>query len=217
MRFKFSFPEMNLKRVLFIIFTVILIDQISKIYIKLNFPLTLYGDDAIIDYGFFKLLFIENKGMAWGTKLSDFIPFLSDEISKLLLSIIRIVAIFFLGYWIKNSLQKKTSDSFLLSLCFIFAGAVGNLLDSIFYGALFSHSYGQVATFLPEKGYAPFFFGHVVDMLQFPIVSWVWPKWIPFIGGEKYIFFEYVFNLADSSISLGIALILLFNRKVLTN
>ena len=85
---------------------MILLDQISKIYIKLNFPLTLYGDDAILDYGFFKLLFIENKGMAWGTKLSDFIPFLDDEISKLLLSILRIVAIFFLGYWIKKSLQE---------------------------------------------------------------------------------------------------------------
>ena len=217
MRLNFFFPKINLKRALYIIFAVILLDQFSKIYIKLNFPLTLYGDDAILDYGFFKLLFIENKGMAWGTKLSDFIPFLDDEISKLLLSIIRIVAIFFLGYWIKKSLQEKTSNSFLLSLCLIFAGAVGNLLDSIFYGAIFSHSYGQVATFLPDKGYAPFFFGHVVDMLQFPILTWIWPKWIPFVGGEPYTFFEYVFNLADSSISLGIAIIIFFNRKFLTN
>ena len=212
----FSLPTINLKRALYIIFAVILLDQFSKIYIKLNFPLTLYGDDAILDYGFFKLLFIENKGMAWGTKLSDFIPFLNDEISKLLLSIIRIVAIFFLGYWIKKSFQEKTSNSFLLSLCLIFAGAIGNLLDSIFYGAIFSHSYGQVATFLPDKGYAPFFFGHVVDMLQFPIFTWIWPKWVPFVGGEPYTFFEYVFNLADSSISLGIAIIIFFNRKFLT-
>ena len=217
MRLNFSFPKINLKSALYIIFTIIFLDQISKIYIKLNFPLTLYGDDAILDYGFFKLLFVENKGMAWGTKLSDFIPFLNDEISKLLLSLIRIVAIFFLGYWIKKSLQEKTSDSFLLALCLIFSGAVGNLIDSIFYGVIFSHSYGQVATFLPEDGYAPFFFGHVVDMLQFPIASWIWPKWIPFIGGEPYTFFEYVFNLADSSISLGIAIIIFFNRKFLTN
>ena len=217
MRLNFSFPKINLKSALYIIFTIIFLDQISKIYIKLNFPLTLYGDDAILDYGFFKLLFVENKGMAWGTKLSDFIPFLNDEISKLLLSLIRIVAIFFLGYWIKKSLQEKTSDSILLSLCLIFSGAVGNLIDSVFYGVIFSHSYGQVATFLPEDGYAPFFFGHVVDMLQFPIASWIWPKWIPFIGGEPYTFFEYVFNLADSSISLGIAIIIFFNRKFLTN
>ena len=217
MHLNFSFPKINLKSALYIIFTIIFLDQISKIYIKLNFPLTLYGDDAILDYGFFKLLFVENKGMAWGTKLSDFIPFLNDEISKLLLSLIRIVAIFFLGYWIKKSLQEKTSDSFLLALCLIFSGAVGNLIDSVFYGVIFSHSYGQVATFLPEDGYAPFFFGHVVDMLQFPIASWVWPKWIPFIGGEPYTFFEYVFNLADSSISLGIAIIIFFNRKILTN
>ena len=217
MRLTFSFPIINLKNALYIIFTIILLDQLSKIYIKLNFPLTLYGDDAIIDYGFFKLLFIENKGMAWGTKLSDFIPFLDEDLSKLLLSIIRVIAIFFLGYWIKKSLQEKTSNSFLLSLCLIFAGAVGNLLDSIFYGAIFSHSYGQVATFLPEKGYAPFFFGHVVDMLQFPIASWIWPSWMPIVGGEPYTFFEYVFNLADTSISLGIAIIILFNRKLLTN
>ena len=217
MRLTFSFPIINLKKALYIIFTIILLDQLSKIYIKLNFPLTLYGDDAIIDYGFFKLLFIENKGMAWGTKLSDFIPFLDEDLSKLLLSIIRVIAIFFLGYWIKKSLQEKTSNSFLLSLCLIFAGAVGNLLDSIFYGAIFSHSYGQVATFLPEKGYAPFFFGHVVDMLQFPIASWIWPSWMPIVGGEPYTFFEYVFNLADTSISLGIAIIILFNRKLLTN
>ncbi len=217
MSLKFSFPIINIQRALYIIFAVISLDQVSKIYIKLNFPLTLYGDDAIIDYGFFKILFIENKGMAWGTKLSDFIPFLDDDISKLLLSVIRIVAIFFLGYWIKKSLQKKTSNSFLLSLCLIFAGAVGNLLDSIFYGAIFSNSYGQVATFLPEEGYAPFFFGHVVDMLQFPIATWVWPKWIPIIGGETYTFFEYVFNFADSSISLGIAIIIFFDRRLLTN
>jgi len=217
MSLKFSFPIINIQRALYIIFAVISLDQVSKIYIKLNFPLTLYGDDAIIDYGFFKILFIENKGMAWGTKLSDFIPFLDDDISKLLLSVIRIVAIFFLGYWIKKSLQKKTSNSFLLSLCLIFAGAVGNLLDSIFYGAIFSNSYGQVATFLPEEGYAPFFFGHVVDMLQFPIATWVWPKWIPIIGGETYTFFEYVFNFADSSISLGIAIMIFFDRRLLTN
>jgi len=216
MRLNFSFPIINLKRALYIIFIIILFDQISKFYIKLNFPLTLYGDDAILDYGFFKLLFIENKGMAWGTKLSDFIPFLDDEMSKLLLSIIRIVAIFFLGYWIKKSLEEKASNSLLLSLCLIFAGAVGNLLDSIFYGVIFSHSYGQVSTFLPEESYAPFFFGHVVDMLQFPIVSWIWPKWIPFVGGELYTFFEYVFNVADSSISLGIVILIFFNRKILT-
>ena len=158
MYLNFSFPSINFKRALFLIFAVIFLDQISKIYIKLNFPLTLYGDDAILDYGFFKLLFIENKGMAWGTKLSDFIPFLDEDVSKLLLSIIRIVAITFLGYWIKKSLKEKSSNSFLLALSLIFAGAVGNLLDSIFYGAIFSHSYGQVATFLPDEGYAPFFF-----------------------------------------------------------
>jgi len=200
---------------IFLIVALVLIDQATKIYIKLNYPLNLYGTSPIIDWGFFKLLFVENQGMAMGAKLSDLIPFLSENLSKLLLTIIRLVAICAIGYWLNISYKKKeVSSLFILSLSLIFAGALGNIIDSVFYGALFSHSYGQIATFLPiEGGYASFFYGHVVDMFQFPLITWNWPNWIPFWGGEPYTFFQYVFNFADTYVSIGIILILFFNKK----
>lgn len=191
-----------------------MLDQGSKIYIKLHFPLTLYGDQAIVDWGFFKLLFVENKGMAMGTKLNDLFPFLSDNIAKLILTLVRIVAIVAIGYWLWDNLNKHRSRIFLWALCLIFAGALGNIIDSVFYGLLFSDSFGQVATFLPEQGYAPLFFGHVVDMLQFPLATWEWPQWLPFVGGESYTFFQYIFNVADTAISTGVGLLIVFNRKV---
>lgn len=199
-----------------LIVALVLIDQATKIYIKLNYPLNLYGTSPIIDWGFFKLLFVENQGMAMGAKLSDLIPFLSENLSKLLLTIIRLVAICAIGYWLNLSFKKKeVSSLFILSLSLIFAGALGNIIDSVFYGVLFSHSYGQIATFLPiEGGYASFFYGHVVDMFQFPLITWNWPNWIPFWGGEPYTFFQYVFNFADTYVSIGIILILFFNKKV---
>ncbi|MDG2147442.1 MAG: signal peptidase II, partial [Flavobacteriaceae bacterium] len=142
---------------------LVIIDQISKIYIKLNFPLNLYGTTPIIDWGFFKLLFVENQGMAMGAKLSDLIPFLSENLSKLFLTLIRLIAICAIGYWLKISFKNKVaSPLFLFSLSLIFAGAFGNIIDSIFYGVLFSHSYGQIATFLPDEGgYASIFYGSV--------------------------------------------------------
>ncbi|MDA8917884.1 signal peptidase II, partial [Flavobacteriaceae bacterium] len=120
----------------------------------------------------------------------------------------------FLGFWLRSLLKKESSQLLRWALCLIFAGAVGNLIDSLFYGVLFSHSYGQVATLFPEEGYAPFFYGHVVDMLQFPLVSWTWPNWLPLVGGNEYTFFEYVFNVADTCISTGVAILLLFNKKI---
>ena len=199
---------------LIIILGVLLVDQGSKIYIKLHFPLTLFGDQAIIDWGFFKLLFVENKGMAMGTKLNDLLPFLSDKTAKLILTLVRLVAIVAIGYWLWDNLKKQRSKIFLWALCLIFAGALGNIIDSVFYGLLFSDSFGQVATFLPEEGYAPLFFGHVVDMLQFPLVTWIWPEWFPFIGGQSYTFFQYIFNVADTAISTGVGLLIVFNKKI---
>jgi len=191
-------------------------DQASKFFIKLNYPLSLYGNSAIIDWGFFKLLFVENKGMAMGTKLNDILPFLSEKTAKLVLTVFRLVAIIGIGYWLwDNIIHKQTSNLFRWALCLIFAGALGNIIDSVFYGMIFSHSYGQVATLFPEGGgYAPVFQGHVVDMLQFPLVSWNWPDWMPWVSGERYTFFQYVFNIADSAISIGVGILIFFNKQI---
>lgn len=199
---------------LLIIVGILLLDQAIKIYIKLNYSLTTFGGEAIFDIGFFKLLFIENRGMAMGTKLNDFLPFVSDDFAKLFLTFFRLLAIIGIGYWLLDTIKKKSSMLLIWSLALIFAGALGNIIDSVFYGVLFSNSYGQVATFLPEEGYAPLFFGHVVDMLQFPLVSWVWPKWLPVVGGESYTFFQYVFNIADTSISTGVGILIVFNKRI---
>lgn len=207
-------PRITVNTAILIILLILGIDQGSKIFIKLNYPLSIYGQPAIVDWGFFKLLFIENKGMAWGTKINDILPFVSENTGKLLLTLFRLVAISFLGAWLFKTLKKESPQLLRLALCLIFAGAIGNLIDSLFYGVLFSHSYGQIAQFLPDQGYAGFLFGHVVDMLQFPIVSWVWPDWVPFVGGESYTFFEYVFNVADSAICTGVGILFFFSKRV---
>lgn len=212
--FKSSICEVNHKTAILIIFFVLFLDQASKIYIKLHYPLSIYGEPAIVDWGFFKLLMIENKGMAWGTKISDILPFISEEIGKLILTLFRLAAITFLGRWLWKVLRSESSQLLRLALSLILAGAIGNIIDSVFYGVWFSNSYGQIAEFMPEEGYAPLFYGHVVDMLQFPIASWIWPEWLPFIGGKSYTFFEYVFNVADFSISCGVGIILFFNKRI---
>lgn len=193
---------------------VLVVDQVLKVYIKLSFPLTYYGTDAIVDWGWFRLLFVENKGMAWGARLDNIFPFISENTAKLLLSIFRLLAVSVIGIWLRRAVQQKLPKRQLIAVAFIFAGAVGNIIDSLFYGMLFSDSIGQVATFLPEEGgYAPLMFGHVVDMFQFPMFTWTWPNWLPFVGGNHFTFFEPVFNIADSAISVGVVLFLLQQRK----
>ncbi|MDG2491879.1 MAG: lipoprotein signal peptidase [Flavobacteriaceae bacterium] len=209
-----SFLNLNRRKALILIILVLVIDQVSKMYIKLNFPLSVYGGNAIVDWGVFKVLFIENKGMAWGTKINDIVPFISEEVGKLILTLFRLVAIAFLGNWLWKILSTKSSQLLIWALCLIFAGAIGNIIDSVFYGIWFSHSYGQIAEFMPEQGYASIFYGHVVDMLQFPLATWIWPTWVPFVGGESYTFFEYVFNIADFAISCGVGIILFFNKRI---
>lgn len=206
---------MTHKKALWLILIVLVLDQCSKLYIKLHYPLTLYGSDAIVDWGWFRLIFIENKGMAWGTKINDFLPFISEDTGKLLLSIFRLGAVSVIGYWLWDALKKKQHKLLLIAGSLIFAGAIGNIIDSLFYGLIFSDSYGQIAQFLPDEGgYAPLFFGHVVDMLQFPMFTWVWPEWMPWIGGDSFTFFEPVFNLADTAISTGVGIVLVFNKKI---
>ena len=205
--------KLDIKKGFIFVLILLFFDQLLKFYIKLNFPLTLYGQPAIIDLGFFKLLFIENEGMAMGARLNNIFPFLSDYSAKLSLTMFRLVAVLGIGYWLISALKNNKSNLFKITLCLIFAGALGNIIDSVFYGQWFSSSYGQVATFLPETGYAPIFFGNVVDMLQFPIATWIWPPWLPFIGGESFTFFEYVFNFADAYISTGVLILIFFNKR----
>ena len=200
-----------------IILITLLLDQGTKFYIKLNYPLSGYGVPPILDWGFFKLLFVENKGMAMGTKLNDFIPFISEDTGKLILSLFRLVAIFGLGYWLLDSIKKQSGILLGWALSLIFAGALGNIIDSVFYGVIFTDSYGKIAQIFPEKGYAPFFYGHVVDMLQFPLLEWKWPSWLPWVGGEKYLFFQYIFNIADTAISSGVGILIVFNKKVFSS
>ncbi len=208
------FKNFDVKKSVLLILTLVLIDQFVKIYIKLNYPLTIYGEMPIIDLGFFKLLFIENKGMAMGAKLNNLIPFLDEDTAKLILTFFRIFACIGIGFWLRSIINRRASRLLIICICLIFAGALGNLIDSIFYGVIFSSSYGQVATLFPDVGYAPLFYGSVVDMIQFPIATWNWPNWIPFIGGQEYTFFEYVFNFADSYISTGVLILFLFNKKI---
>tara|TARA_B100000401_G_scaffold97651_1_gene62812 strand:+ start:258 stop:896 length:639 start_codon:yes stop_codon:yes gene_type:complete len=205
--------KLDIKKGFIFVLILLFFDQFLKFYIKLNFPLTLYGQPAIIDLGFFKLLFIENEGMAMGARLNNIFPFLSDYSAKLSLTMFRLIAVVGIGYWLISALKNNKSNLFKITLCLIFAGALGNIIDSVFYGHWFSSSYGQVATFLPETGYAPIFFGNVVDMLQFPIATWIWPPWLPFIGGESFTFFEYVFNFADAYISTGVLILIFFNKR----
>ena len=168
----------------------------------------------IIDLGFFKLLFIENKGMAMGARLNNIVPFLDEDSAKLILTFVRIFACIGIGFYLKSIIKNKGSQLLIFCFSLILAGAVGNLIDSVFYGVIFSSSYGQVATLFPEVGYASLFYGSVVDMIQFPLATWIWPNWLPYFGGKEYTFFEYVFNFADSYISTGIILLLIFNKKV---
>ena len=201
---------MSLRKAIIIIVLILLIDQISKIYIKTHFKLT----ETVEVLSWFKIHFVENDGMAWGTKLSDFFTFISDKSAKLILTLFRIVAVTGIGFWLVDVTKKKKSKTLVFAIAIIFAGALGNILDSIFYGLLFSDSDMQVATFLPEAGgYAEVFHGKVVDMLHFPLWSGVLPEWLPFFGGKYFSFFDPVFNVADVAISTGIGILIVFNKR----
>jgi len=151
---------MTLKKASIFIIIILLIDQISKIYIKTHFQL----HDSLAIFSWFKIYFVENDGMAWGTKLSDFIPFISDRTAKLSLTVFRVFAIFGIGYWLLNTIKKQQSKTLIVALVYIYAGALGNIIDSVFYGVAFNDSYGQVAEFLSsDGGYDKLLFGNVVQ------------------------------------------------------
>lgn len=201
---------MSLKKASIIIILILLVDQVSKIYIKTHFVL---GEDVKV-FSWFQILFIENNGMAWGAKLSDFMSFISDRAAKLILTVFRLGAIVGIGYWLVNTIKNNESKILIIAISLIFAGALGNIIDSVFYGVLFNDSYHEVSTFLPkEGGYDSLFHGKVVDMLHFPLWKGYLPEWLPFLGGKYFTFFQPVFNIADMAISSGIGILLFFNKK----
>ena len=194
---------MRIQKSILLIVIILLVDQISKIYIKTNFELY----DKVDVLSWFKILFIENEGMAWGAKIPG-------SYGKIILTLFRLVAIVGIGWWLWDSTRKKAPKVLLIAISLIFAGAMGNIIDSVFYGVLFSESAGQVATFLPEGGgYAPLLKGKVVDMLYFPLYDGILPDWVPIWGGERFVFFEPVFNIADTAISTGFGILLVFHKK----
>ncbi|TCV20395.1 signal peptidase II [Sphingobacterium alimentarium] len=184
---------------------ILLIDQISKFWVKLNMTI---GQDFKVLGDKFLIHFIENPGMAYGMEFGG-------EYGKLFLTLFRIIAVAGIGYGLHYMIQNKYNRGFILNVALIFAGAVGNIIDSVFYGVIFSEStYYTTATLFPEAGgYASLLHGKVVDMLYFPLIEGNFPDWFPIWGGEHFLFFRPVFNIADSAISVGVFLILIFQKR----
>lgn len=186
-----------------IILLFLFLDQALKIWVKTHMQL----HDSIEIFSWFQLYFTENPGMAFGMEF----------LNKLVLSVFRIVAVIAIAYYLIRLLRNNYAFGYIVCIALIFTGALGNIIDSIFYGVIFDHSYGQIATFMPpEGGYASLLHGKVVDMLYFPLIKTTFPDWLPIWGGEEFIFFRPIFNLADSSICVGGCLLLLFYHRTLS-
>ena len=187
---------------LIIVLGVIILDQILKIWVKTNF----YLGESVYVTDWFHLCFIENNGMAFGMEIGN----------KLFLTLFRIIAVAALIFYIcRIKSREYIKRGYIACFALITAGATGNIIDCLFYGLIFDNPFPpEVATLLPESGgYAPLFYGKVVDMLYFPLFSFNWPEWMPFIGGEHFLFFQPIFNLADAAITIGILSLILFYHK----
>ena len=199
---------MNGKKAILLIAIIIFIDQAIKFYIKLNYFI---GEEHLLFGSWARLHFVENEGMAWGLKFGG-------DFGKIILTLFRLVAVIWGAFLIKGFIEKKYHNGFIICASLIFAGAVGNLLDSLFYGIIFEQSVPfttQVAVFMPKSGgYASFLHGKVVDMFYFPIIRDAhYPSWFPIWGGEEFEFFRPVFNFADAAISTGVISLFVFQGK----
>ena len=186
--------KMSLKKAYLIVILVLLVDQISKIYVKTHFMLNEHVDV----FSWFQINFIENEGMAWGAKIPSWLG------GKITLTLFRIAAVGGIGWWLWDSVKKHQSPYLITSIALILAGAFGNIIDSVFYGIIFDHSVGQVATFNTAHPYGTLFEGKVVDMFYFPIIK----------DSEGYtMFFNAIFNVADAAISVGLGILIIFNKN----
>ena len=189
-----------------LIFSILLIDQVLKIIIKTNMVI---GDEIPVLGNWFRIHFLENNGMAFGMEWGG-------KTGKAALSIFRLVAIIGIAWYLDSIIKKQASMGLILSVSAIIAGAAGNLIDSAFYGMIFSESWHTPAILFPEGGgYSSFLQGRVVDMFYFPVIDTTWPDWSPIKPGQSFIFFRPVFNIADTSITSGVLAILLFQKKFL--
>lgn len=184
------------------IFIAIILDQVIKIYVKTHFVL----GESIDVFSWFKIHFVENNGMAMGIELGG-------KAGKLFLTLFRIVAVVAIIYWLIGNIKRKVHNAVIIGIALIFSGAVGNIIDSIFYGVIFDSSEHKVATLFADKPYGELFYGKVVDMFYFPIWTGNLPEWIPFVGGDLFTFFQYIFNPADSYITIGVVLLFVFSKQ----
>lgn len=183
---------------------MLLADQVSKVLVKTNMTL---GESIPVLGNWFIIHFTENYGMAFGMQFSG-------EYGKLFLSLFRILAVVLIGWYLHRLVLKKAHKGFIVCVSLIFAGAIGNIIDSAFYGLLFNESHGQVAQFLPEAGgYGTFLHGKVVDMLHFPVITGTFPSWLPIWGDQPFVFFRPVFNIADAAITSGVFTVIIFQKK----
>jgi signal peptidase II len=195
----------KLRNAILIIALIIIADQTLKIWIKTHYT---FGEVMRIGgFNWAKLYFIENKGMAWGWEFGG-------DWGKMILTLFRLAAVIFGTWYLGKIVKQQYHKGFIICASLIYAGALGNLLDSMFYGLIFEEStYAHVAKIFPPHGYAGFLHGRVVDMLYFPMVDSQFPKWFPVFGGEKFEFFSPIFNIADASISAGVITLFVFQKR----